>query len=86
MEELKSKQKESLHIIFETNNIEKTLQILSAIHLAGNIEDGKIVLPSIPKKTIADLTTQLIKNDVEVYEISIVRNDLETIFMNLINN
>jgi ABC-2 type transport system ATP-binding protein len=86
LEELKSKQKESLHIIFETNNIEKTLQIFSAIHLTGTIEDGKIVLPSIPKKTIADLTTQLIKHDVEVYEISIVRNDLETIFMNLINN
>jgi len=86
LEELKSKQKESLHIIFETNNIEKTLQIFSAIHLTGKIEDGKIVLPSIPKKTIADLTNQLIENDVEVYEISIVRNDLETIFMNLINN
>ena len=86
LEELKSKQKESLHIIFETNNIEKTLQIFSGIHLTGNIEDGKIVVPSIPKKTIAYLTTQLIENDVEVYEISIVRNDLETIFMNLINN
>ena len=86
LEELKSKQKETLHIVFETNNIEKTLQIFSASQLIGNIEDGKIILPSISKKMIADLTTQLIENDVEVYEISIIRNDLETIFMNLISN
>ncbi|MEO8116769.1 MAG: ABC transporter ATP-binding protein [Bacteroidota bacterium] len=86
LEELKSKQKETRHIIFETNNMEKTLEIFSANDLKGNIEDGKIILPSIPKKMINKLANQLIENDIEVYEISIVRNDLETIFMNLISN
>jgi lantibiotic transport system ATP-binding protein len=86
LEELKNKQKETLRIVFETNNIEKTLQIFSANHLTANIEDGKIILPSISKKTIAHITEQLIKNDIEVYEVGIIKNDLETIFMNLINN
>ncbi len=86
LEELKSKQKESLFTVFDTNNIEKTMQIISDNDLTPRLEDGKIILPSVPKNTIARITQQLINADVEVYEIGNIKNDLETIFMNLINN
>ncbi len=86
LEELKSKQKESLFIVFETNDVEKTMQIISDNKLTATIEDEKVKLPYVSKKMIAEITQQLIKADVEVYEIGIIKNDLETIFMNLINN
>lgn len=86
LNELKNKQKESLFIVFETNDIQKTFKIFLENNLTAKIEDEKVILPAIPKKTIAKLTEQLIKNGIEVYEVGIVKNDLETIFMNLINN
>jgi lantibiotic transport system ATP-binding protein len=62
------------------------MQMISDNNLTATIEDGKVKLPFVSKKMIAGITQQLIKADVEVYEIGIIKNDLETIFMNLINN
>jgi ABC-2 type transport system ATP-binding protein len=77
LEELKTKQKESLFIVFETNDIKKTIQIIGDNNLSCKSEDGKIIISSAPKQTIAKITQQLVHNDVEVYEVSIIKNDLE---------
>jgi lantibiotic transport system ATP-binding protein len=84
-DELISEQHELVSVIFETNDISKTLQIISNNNLTATLSDGKIILPSISKKIIAELNQQLVNTGVEVYEISILNNDLETIFIDLIN-
>ena len=51
----------------------------------GRIENGRVVLPLAGKEQIAALIRQLVAEGIEVYEVSQVRNDLETIFIELIN-
>ena len=84
--ELISKQKQSSFSSINTSNNEKALRIIGDQQLPGNIIDGKITLPLLPKEQIAAINRQLLQNGLDVYELTTTRNDLETIFMDLINN
>jgi hypothetical protein len=59
---------------------------MSDFNLSPRVENGKIILPSMARETIATLNQQLVANNILVYEISIVKNDLESIFIDLINH
>ncbi len=86
LDELRNKQNELLFISIETNENESVIEMLSKEGIHSKIEGAKIFIPVIPKDKIAKIIQQLVNNNIEVYEVSIVKNDLETIFMNLINN
>jgi lantibiotic transport system ATP-binding protein len=86
LDDLKNRQQLSLQTIFETSDQERTLRLMSDHQLSPRIENGKIILPSLAKETIATLNQQLVAHDVLVYEISIVKNDLESIFIDMINH
>jgi ABC-2 type transport system ATP-binding protein len=86
LEALKNKQQQSQAIIFDTNDASKTAQIIADNHLEANFLDGKTIMLAASKDRIAQINQQLVNNGVEVYEISVVKNDLEMIFMDLINN
>ena len=86
LDDLKNRQQLSLQTVFETSDQEKTLRLMSDHNLSPRVENGKIILPSLAKETIATLNQQLVANDVLVYEISVVKNDLESIFIDMINH
>jgi ABC-2 type transport system ATP-binding protein len=86
LEALKNKQQQSKAIILDTNDASKTAQIIADNQLEASFLDGKTVMPAASKDRIAQINQQLVNNGVEVYEISVVKNDLEMIFMDLINN
>jgi lantibiotic transport system ATP-binding protein len=86
LDELKTKQQQSLSNVFETNNNAKTMQIITDNNLTSTFSEGKIIIPAVSKERRAMLNQQLVNNGVEVYEISVIKNDLEMIFMDLINN
>lgn len=86
LDDLKNKQQLSVSTVFETSDHEKTIKIMTDHSLSPVFENGKIVLPSLGRETIAALNRQLVASDVLVYEISIVKNDLESIFIDLINH
>lgn len=86
LDDLKNRQQLSLQTVFETSDQERTLSLMSDHQLSPRIENGKIILPSLAKETIATLNQQLVAHDVLVYEISIVKNDLESIFIDMINH
>lgn len=86
LDELKSKQQQSLSVIVETNDDAATLQIIAANNLTSSFKNGKITMSAISKEQIANINQQLVNRGVEVYEIRIIENDLETIFIDLINN
>ncbi|NOS56051.1 MAG: ABC transporter ATP-binding protein [Cyclobacteriaceae bacterium] len=86
LDELKNKQQLSVSTVFETSDQEKTIKIMTDHSLSPVFENGKIILPSLGRETIAALNRQLVANDVLVYEISIVKNDLESIFIDLTNH
>jgi ABC-2 type transport system ATP-binding protein len=86
LDELKSKQQQSLSIVFQTNDHAKSMEIMTYNNLKPDVSDGKIIIPAVSKEIISKLNRQLVDSGVEVYEISIIKNDLEMIFMDLINN
>ena len=64
----------------------RTIQIIADHELTSTVKNGKIIIPGISKERIASLNRQLVDNGVEVYEISVIKSDLEMIFMDLINS
>ena len=86
LEELLNKQKQLSSIVFETNDPVKTGQIFKDNDILAEMQDGKSIIPIIEKEKIATLTEQLIKNKIKIYGISSIKNDLESIFMDITNN
>lgn len=86
LEELKDKQHETMGLLIETDNIAKTQQVINKQQLSAEVQDGKLLVAVSDKEKIAALNHELIKNDIRVYEMGVLKNDLENIFMDLINN
>jgi ABC-2 type transport system ATP-binding protein len=100
LEELIYQQRSESVLVLETSDAKRTLQVLKgplrgaglAAEAAGlmqgsaRIENGKVIIPLIGKEKIAALNRQLVQDGIEVYEISRMRNDLESIFIDLVNN
>ena len=86
LSELKTKQQQLLSVIVETSDNDKATQIMADNNLTFKLEDGKIILPALAKQTIAKINQQLVHHGLEVYEIKAIKNDLESIFMDFINN
>ena len=84
MESLHAAQQQQSVIYFETNNIPATKTILANAGLpAVEYEKGLRIQLTEPEK-VALVNTQLVEQHISVYQISVVKNDLESIFMDLI--
>lgn len=86
LSELISKQQQSSALFFNTNENGRALQILNDQNYSAHSEKDKIVLPVLPKQVIARINQHLVEQGIEVYEINVVKNDLESIFVDLVNN
>ena len=86
LQELMDKQNNASVIILDTSDNEKTIQFLNNQNIIAGIENGKIIMPLISKEKIAKLNDLLIQHQLDVYEISTIKKDLETIFMDMITN
>ncbi|MCZ8217040.1 MAG: ABC transporter ATP-binding protein, partial [Cyclobacteriaceae bacterium] len=84
--ELKNRQQQLLSVILETSDNAKASKIIGNYDLTLAHEDDKIILPAISKQTISKINRQLVENGIEVYEIKSIKNDLESIFMDFVNN
>ena len=56
------------------------------MRLTSHIENNRVILPALMKDQIALLNRELVNIGVDVYEIRHMSNDLESIFMDIINN
>lgn len=86
LEELHLKQTQSSFIGFDTNNSGKTKEVMTANNLPATFVNGQVQVPHIEKSLIAKLNAQLVNANVEVYQINTVKNDLESIFIDLTKN
>ena len=86
MSELNNKQIESSSIIIDTNDNIRAMDVINRFASAAQIQNNKIVLPLLNRNVIAEMNKALIQQQLDVYEVSIVKNDLESIFFNLVNN
>jgi ABC-2 type transport system ATP-binding protein len=83
--ELISKRQQNSFIIFETNNDAKASQLINEFSAISRLESGKVVTPILERETIAAINQKLVANNIEVYQISKIENDLEKIFFDVIS-
>jgi ABC-2 type transport system ATP-binding protein len=82
IEELRRQEVPSVRIT--TNDNAVAVGAIAQQGIAARVDEGEIVLPALPNERIAALNRQLTARNLDVYEIRTVRNDLETIFLNLV--
>ena len=84
IEELRRHRQEVLSIRVSTSNDDEALRLIAADGIEARFVEGEIVLPALPPERIAALNRKFTAHNLDVYEIRTVRNDLETIFLNLV--
>lgn len=83
--ELQTKQNLGASIQIKTNNNVEAITLMEAAGFQALMEHGKIILPKIEEVQIAALNKKMVQHNIDVYQISHHRNDLESIFIDLIN-
>jgi ABC-type multidrug transport system ATPase subunit len=84
MDELRQRRQEVLSIRVSTSDNNAALQTIVQEGIDAQLNEGEIVLPALPGPRIAAINRQLNARNLDVYEIRTVRNDLETIFLDLV--
>lgn len=85
LNELTGKQQQSSKLILETDDPGRSLEICRQLQLNVISGNGKIMLPVPSREKIAALNRELVNSNISVFEMSVIKKDLETIFMELIN-
>jgi ABC-2 type transport system ATP-binding protein len=86
LNDLHLKQSQSSVINFTTDNADKTKQVIAAHGLTPLHSNGMVTIPITDNQTIAKINAELVNSGVQVYGIATVKNDLESIFMDLVKN
>ncbi|KAA2242995.1 ABC transporter ATP-binding protein [Chitinophaga agrisoli] len=73
-------------VMIDTNDTLRTLELLKDQDLPAHTENGKVYLSGITKGQMGALNRQLLQRGITVYEICRQPNNLENIFMHLIND
>ena len=84
IDELRRCRQEVLAVHVSTSDNDAAVAAITAGGIAARLSDGEIVLPALTGERIAAINRQLNARNLDVYEIRTVRNDLETIFLNLV--
>ena len=84
LEELKRRQQQVLSITLHTSDPAATLALATRQGHAGETRGDKVLFPALDTAHVAALNRGLVLAGIEVYEISTARDDLESIFMDLI--
>lgn len=72
--------------LLDTTNNAAALELLAARNVPVVADTGRIQLPPLPVAAIAELNSHLVQRGIGVFGIQPVKNDLETIFMDLIQS
>ncbi|MFH0896063.1 MAG: ABC transporter ATP-binding protein [Bacteroidota bacterium] len=83
LDALQKKQKLTSSIRFETGNSAMTAEIFTQNNQHPVLNNGHVEIPNAGREEIAKLNQLLVNSGIDVYQITTVRNDLETIFMDL---
>lgn len=81
--ELILRQQQASLTMMDTTDNPLTLKMLMAENIPACFENGKIVLQVSEKEKLAAINRQLVAAQIGVFEIAAIKNDLESIFINL---
>jgi ABC-type multidrug transport system ATPase subunit len=85
LDELKEQQQRSMHVSLETSDVERTREFLRTANIDSSYNDGKFHLPAMDKSALGRLNRDLLAGSIDVYEIALVKSDLERIFMDMVS-
>lgn len=83
LDDLHHLQKEGSQLVIETNQAKAAKELLANFSEDILLQDNILTMPSCDKNTIAKMNEILVKNGIDVYQISVNKNNLENIFMDL---
>lgn len=86
LDDLHKKQNENAQYLIETNDNKKAREILDKTDYKTLDKSENILVKNIDKEAIAKLNKMFVLNDIEVYQLTPVRENLESIFMDLTKN
>lgn len=86
IKELQSRQQRASSICIETSDGLKAMQIAQANNIQASLQNGMLLLPITEKDRMPKLNEQLVREQIEVYQIKNMNNDLESIFIDLTKN
>jgi ABC-type multidrug transport system ATPase subunit len=86
LDELRQKRQEATTVTLGTNDDSRALRILADQIPEAHIHNGSIALPGLSKEHLARINRQLVEHGIDVHCLSLIENDLETIFMNMVSN
>jgi ABC-type multidrug transport system ATPase subunit len=86
IDELRQKRQEVIEVRLATSDDVAAMRLIVAEGITAHADAGELVLPPLEAKRIAAINRKLLGCGLEVYELRTVRNDLETIFMNLVES
>jgi len=86
LEELLRKQQLSSHCVLDTSDNAKALAVVKEMGVEAYSEQGRIIFPLMSKEITGNISCRLARQDIRLYELATVKNDLETIFIDLIKN
>ncbi len=87
LDELQQRQAQSAATGYLTSNPEETRKLMMAKGFVPVVmPDGQVIVPVTARETIAMLNAQLQEQNIAIYQVSTIRNDLESIFINLTQN
>ncbi len=72
-------------VILDTGDPARTILILAEHGVHSRLEEGKVIMTPLANDQIALVNRWLVTAGIDVYGISAVRGDLESVFMELIN-
>jgi ABC-type multidrug transport system ATPase subunit len=84
IDELRRHRQEVLSVRVSTSDNAEAIRTIAEDGVAARLAEGEIVLPALTGERIAALNRRLTARNLDVYEIRTVRNDLESIFLNLV--
>jgi ABC-2 type transport system ATP-binding protein len=86
LQELEQRQQQGSYTVLATNNEVAALRLIRNMNFEVTTQKGKIILPVMTNEQLAAINTQLVSSGLSVYEITTIKNDLETIFINMVNS
>ena len=86
LEELNKLKNKQASLIINCNNIDAAMQLPAIIKNKASLQNGKIIIANASNQITAEIITQLVNNNLQVYEASVQGFDLEKIFLQITNN
>jgi ABC-2 type transport system ATP-binding protein len=84
MQALHERQRQARGILLRTGDDAATAALLAAAGIAAQQEDSGLRLPVLAPDAVAALNRRLVAHGVDVHELAVLRNDLEHIFMGMV--